>query len=119
MNILLRGAKQLNLDPEYIADRLEGTETYQPSEETLKIRQNLPKPPYQNLPKPPYQNLPMISVDELAEHTKDGDTWVSVLGYVIDVGTIPFWFKVHKGRDITTRALMGFHDIPMDINDDR
>ena len=52
-----------------------------------------------------------------SRHTTDGDMWVSVLGYVVDVGKN--WFKIHRGRDITTRALMQFHDIPMDINDDR
>ena len=42
---------------------------------------------------------------------------VSILGYVIDVGKT--WFKIHRGRDITSRMLMQFHDIPVDINDDR
>ena len=54
---------------------------------------------------------------DLSRHTTDGDTWVSILGYVIDVGKN--WFKIHRGRDITSRMLMQFHDIPMDINDDR
>ena len=47
--------------------------------------------------------------------------WVSILGYVIDASTNPMvgWFKYHPGRDITTRNLMHFHDIPLDKNDDR
>ena len=64
-------------------------------------------------------NMKPISVQELSRHVSDGDTWVSILGYVIDVGTISKWLKNYKGRDSTTRYLMQFHDIPMDINDDR
>ena len=63
----------------------------------------------------PYLNDNLLF--DLFRHTTDGDTWVSILGYVIDVGKT--WFKIHRGRDITSRMLMQFHDIPMDINDDR
>ena len=54
-------------------------------------------------------------------HPLSGDMWVSVLGYVIDASTNPMvgWFEFHPGRDITTRNLMHFHDIPLDKNDDR
>ena len=108
LNILIRGAKQLGLDPNYVR-RLESTPTYRPSSRILEIRQNRPKP----------QDLRPISVQELSHHTHDNDTWVSVLGYVIDVSEISKWFRLSRGRDITSRELMSFHDIPMDINDDR
>ena len=64
-------------------------------------------------------DLKPISIQELSRHVKDGDTWVSILGYVINVGTLSNWLEIYKGRDSTTRYLMQFHDIPMDINDDR
>ena len=67
------------------------------------------------------ENLREITVKELAKHNSVNDTWVSIAGYVINASTNPIskWFKIHRGRDITSRALMHFHDIPLDKNDDR
>ena len=97
----------MNLDPSYVK-RLESTPTHQASLQIKAIRNARPSP----------EDLPLISLAELANHREENDTWVSVLGYVINVGTIK-WLKIHRGRDITTRALMAYHDIPLDLNDDR
>ena len=108
LGVLVKGARKAGLREDYIK-RLESTPTYQPSEETLKIRQSLPSP----------ENLPKITVEELAKHNGKDEanypTRVSVLGYVIEASP---WFGSHRGRDITTRFMMHYHAIPMDDNDD-
>ena len=57
---------------------------------------------------------------ELSGHGPESeDYWCCILGYV--VRTNPknkIWFQTKKGRDYTSRALMHFHGINMDANDD-
>lgn len=104
LNILIKGAVQLGLDNDYI-QRLNSTTRYEASEKILQIRQSRPKP----------QDLPLISIQELAEHSSKNDTWVSILGFVIDMKDSFAW---KRGRDLTTRYLMQIEDIAMDKNDD-
>ena len=106
LNILIRGAKQLGLDPNYIK-RLEATKTYEPTYDVIQMRQNRPKP----------QDLKQITVEELARHNSKNASWVSVLGYIVDPGKVVF--SRARGRDLTTRYLLQWYDIPMDRNDDR
>lgn len=105
LNILIKGARQAGLDPDYVS-KLESTPIYEASEALLKIRKQRPRP----------QDLRSITVAELAQHSEGDDVWVSVLGYVVQKNPR---FKSHRGRDITTRALMHLYDIPLDYNDDR
>ena len=41
-----------------------------------------------------------------------------VLGYVIKTFDGPYGFPSHRGRDVTSRMLMHFNQISLDINDD-
>ena len=68
MNIILKGARQIGLDEDYIR-KLEATPTYQPSEDILELRQKRPKP----------EDLPPITVDELASHNSKGFYFASKL----------------------------------------
>ena len=111
LNILLRGARNIGLDKSYI-EKLEAASIYKPSSSLIwDLRKNGVYG----------ENLREITVKELAKHKSVNDTWVSIAGYVIDASTNPIskWFKIHRGRDITSRVLMHFHDIPLDKNDDR
>ena len=58
--------------------------------------------------------MPLITVDELFATKNSTQHWISVLGYIVDIGRS---YK-RSGRDLTTRILMGYHDIPKDKNDD-
>ena len=103
LNIIKKGATNIGLKPEYLA-KLNEIQPYQPSEAVLQIRQNRPKP----------SELPLITVDELFATKNSTQHWISVLGYIVDIGRS---YK-RSGRDLTTRILMGYHDIPKDKNDD-
>ena len=103
LNIIRKGARNSGLKPDYLA-KLDQIEPYQPSEEVLQIRQNRPKP----------SDLPKITVDQLFATKNSTKTWISVLGYIVESDRN---YK-RSGRDLTTRELMRYHDIPMDKNDD-
>ena len=103
LNIIRKGAQNSGLKPHYL-EKLDQIEPYQPSEDVLQIRQNRPKP----------SDLPEITVDQLFETKNSSKVWISVLGYIVETDRN----YRRSGRDLTTRALMGYHDIPMDKNDD-
>ena len=111
LNIILRGARNIGLDSTYI-EKLKAASIYKPTSTLIWELKNNGEYP---------ENLREITVKELAKHNSVNDTWVSIAGYVINASTNPIskWFKIHRGRDITSRALMHFHDIPLDKNDDR
>ena len=98
---LIKGAKQAGLDPDYI-EKLSKTPTYKPNNNVLKARSERPDP--EDLEEIPYVNL------------KEYRNRVACLGYVIEPDVIRM--ESHKGRDITSRALMQFYGIPLDDNDD-
>ena len=65
-------------------------------------------------------DLREISMEELSQHGPESDEyWCCILGYVVRPNANNrIWFKTKKGRDYTSRALMHFHGINMDRNDD-
>lgn len=104
LGVLIKGAKQAGLNKAYI-EKLASHEVYVADEATKKARKERPDP----------KTLKEISVEELAQHS-DQDTWVAVLGYVVKANS---FFSSHRARDMTSRALMQYHGIPLDDNDDR
>ena len=103
LNIIRKGAQNSGLKPHYL-EKLDQIEPYQPSEDVLQIRQKRAKP----------SDLPEITVDQLFATKNSSKVWISVLGYIVETDRN----YRRSGRDLTTRALMGYHDIPMDKNDD-
>lgn len=65
-------------------------------------------------------DLRVISTEELSQHGPESDDyWCCILGYVVRPNAKNrIGFRTKKGRDYTTRALMHFHGINMDQNDD-
>lgn len=100
MGILVRGAKLAGLHPDYVK-MLETHPVYTPNEATLKARRE----------RPALESLPEITLEQLSDR-KD---CVSCLGYVMlaDEGRLS-----HRGRDITTRALINYHGVSLDDYDD-
>ena len=75
LNLIIDGAKEAKLDPEYIK-KLEAQPYYIPSQETKEKRQNVPAP----------ESLPKISYRELRKQIKSGGetyVFVGLLGYII------------------------------------
>ena len=108
LGILVKGAKQAGLDPNYI-EKLSNHPTYKPNDAVLKARRERPKP----------EELNEITV----EHLSQNKNWIACLGYVFEPVSVRIFFDSHRGRDITTRFLMHFHGIGevlgLDDNDDR
>ena len=101
LGVLVKGAKQAGLNPDYIA-KLARHPVYKASPAALKAREARPDP----------DTLKEITVEELAQR----QDWIGVLGYIVQTSS---HFGSHKCRDITSRALMQFHGIPLDDNDDK
>ena len=105
--LLVRGAKENNLAPEWI-EKLQDLPVYEPSAETLQARDSLPAP----------SALPAMSIEELARHDgtdKQRPIYVSSCGYIFEHTPI---FKVMRGRDVTNRNVMHYRGINLRLNDD-
>ena len=100
MGLLIRGARRAGLHQGYVS-MLENHPVYTPNAATLKARLERPAP----------ASLPEITFKELSERLD----CVSCMGYVMvaDGG-----FGSHRGRDITSRALINYHGISLDTYDD-
>ncbi|GMI18805.1 hypothetical protein TrLO_g11882 [Triparma laevis f. longispina] len=114
LNVLISGAKDAGLDPEYI-EKLSKLPTYTPTPETLALRSKLP----------PLSTLPSMTVTELAEtkntidpHDPDSIAYTSIHGYIFRLPRSKITFGSHLGRDLTARFSRHFRGISMDLNDD-
>ncbi|OAF70532.1 KCa2.1 [Intoshia linei] len=107
INLMIRAAEKSELKSEYI-DKLKAEKTYMTPQDVLKKREDVKNP----------KDYPVLDLNELSKHNGDNDStvWVSVLGYIFETSSI---FKSHKGRDITTRALLQFNAFGLDDNDDK
>lgn len=104
LGVLVKGAKQAGLDPNYI-EKLSNHPTYKPNDAVLKARKERPKA----------EELEEITVEQLSQN----QNWVACLGYIFEPEKIFHALPSHKGRDITTRILMHLHGIGLDDNDDK
>jgi len=106
LGVLVKGATQANLKPEYIR-KLKNIEVYTPTKETLAQRQKTLDIS---------DDLPQMTVAELAEFKQSIPTRTSVLGYVFEYNG--GMFTSHKGRDITTRMICHYSGLSADKTDD-
>ena len=108
LGVLCKGARQAGLDPAYI-EKLAARPVYSSRDhpEVALAREGRERA---------RAGLREVGREELLEH-KEGVTWVSCLGFVVSVPTVAN-FSSHKGRDMTSRALMQHHGIGLDANDD-
>ncbi len=108
MNVVIEGAKQAGLKPNYI-EKLKAIPTYVPDASIIAKREVIPKP----------ESLPLFTVEELAKHngsTTGLEKRLSCLGYVIKA-SIPL--SEMQGQDLTTYMLhkvnKRFPEIPVHI----
>ena len=100
LNLLVNGAKEANLAPEYI-EKLQAHPVYRPDEVVIKARSQRPKS----------EDLPEMTMDELSQ-----TDYVSVMGYIVDPDRA---WDSHRGRDLTGRFLMHFNGISLNDHDDK
>merc|ERR1719362_751632 len=80
LGVLVKGAKQAGLDPNYI-EKLSIHPTYKPNVAVLKARKQRPKP----------EELNEITVEQLSKN----ENWISCLGYVFE--PVRIFFDSHRG----------------------
>lgn len=106
-DVLVRGAEENELDATWIT-KLKALPVYSPTDETLKLRAELPSP----------SALPSMTIAELATYDGSSDErpfHVSSCGYIFNHRPN---FSVYIGRDVTFRNLLHHRGINMDANDD-
>jgi len=90
MNLLINGAKETGLDPNYI-ELLEKQPFYTPTRQILEKRKNVPHPSL----------LPKMSIEELKKFCGEPEgipCYTSVCGYIFEFKT---FMKFQRGRDTT------------------
>eukprot|EP01121_Diplochlamys_sp_Union-15-3_P008934 TRINITY_DN2403_c0_g1_i1.p1 TRINITY_DN2403_c0_g1~~TRINITY_DN2403_c0_g1_i1.p1 ORF type:complete len:355 (+),score=70.30 TRINITY_DN2403_c0_g1_i1:158-1066(+) len=113
LNILIDGAKESGIKPEYIAN-LEKTKYYVVEEEVRLRREEL----REFVTKKEKGELKWFTVTELKElkaPAEDKKVHVCILGIVMRLEGAR---GVYVGRDITNRMLLHYHGISMDLHDD-
>ena len=109
LGVLCKAARQAGLEPAYI-EKLAAHPVYcsRDHPEVVEAREGRERA---------RAGLREVGREELLEH-KEGEPWVSCLGFVLSVPNMMTYFNKHKGRDITSRVLMQVHGIGLDANDD-
>ena len=108
MGVIIKGALAAGLKQDYIDNVLRKFPTYKPPECILQMRKRRGQ----------LRDHPEVTMEELAKHKEDDDTWLSVLGFVVKPVKGSVFFRVHRGRDITARQLMHYKQISLEKNDD-
>ena len=108
MNLILDGAREHNLDANYI-ENLAKHPTYSPPKEIIEKRSLLPSP----------DTLPKISYTVLKEMGySDGKTHLAVLGYVFALPVEKIFLTEQVGNDNTARLIKWLHNQPTDGEND-
>ena len=97
LNLIITGAKEAQIEPEYIK-WLEAQPYYITPQNIKEKRQNMPQP----------DTLPKYSYRELRKEIREGNqkyVFVGLLGYILKVKKRDVGFQSHVGRDITARQL--------------